>query len=1182
MSNTNTTDQDIQKKQSRRNLRFLAVSAGLFCAISVSSLAFYAQSPLAAARLSRLVASSLKHPFSIESLELSAQGVTIRGIRLGNPAGFPQGEMATVGAVRISPNWSDLLHGRRNFSLIVLEHPRINLLTDGSGRWNFAGLMKKSSTPRPGTGLSIGRLAITDGFLSLNGRWVTGISLNLQDLDTSGTTDANIRLAFEDAAHDRFTVEGTVRPGKTPSYYLRLSAPAIDLAAIPAMAGKQPAFPISGTGDLILTSAMKGDDLSADLQLRFHNLATAVGGRRLAISGDIAVAGRYDRKQDRLKLEKGELSIRDLTRLHASGTIEQLRSTRRFSILAGLDKIDIARVAQLLPLKKGIELAGTIEAREIRVSGTGRSITSANGNLSLRDGALASATGTMLRGVSGELSVSSAPAGFLAAIRLQQEGEDHREFLQSLSVEGSAELDHRIKPLSLRIHALSGQVRGIPFSGRAAYLPGSESPLTVDISTPEIELSRLDRIPGMRNLTLEEGKGSLDVRLNGSGIRDATGTATARVSSAKGTVGEKGFGIGDGTFSSDFAINGKDLTASGKVSLRGASYAGKKMDAGFGYRYADRTVAIGNARLKADGSTLAIGRMIARIPEKLLSADLYRYPLSMEFTDAGFQRGDASGAGISGKLQATYLQSASERWLEGNASLTSGSVSLKGKRIGAPAVSIDFSRTGGKGTIAGTVIGGTLSGNFGLNPFDIAAGATADITLTGAAIGDASQFIPQKAPVKPDSGTLDATVKGSYTPGTPPNATFTLNAADISIVGNGNKRILSGMGAKLYGSMAGSDLAVERAVIKAGEEIALAISGNLQGYASPEREGSFRATLGKTDLNLILDRFANSLPRLLQEATASGSAAVDAQLTLKRGKPGITGEIALSGVTLGAESQKLAIGSIDGFIPLSFAPATNQPQLPEHRMDFTRQNFSQLKERLVTTSAGDHALTIGSIAFGPLKIGETRIIMRSDNGLTEITSLRSSLYDGALLGTAYLSLAKGYSYGADLLLNDLSLSQLCDTFPKIKGYISGRVEGVLSLSGDSHGKEGLIGLTEFWTRETKGEKMKVSREFLQKLAGRNLSGFFFSDDRAYDKGEISASLEKGYLEFYDLAIVHTNLFGVRDLSVTVAESRNRIALEHLFSSIRNAAARGKSATTTPLAPAEKPSEKPEPGFNWEE
>jgi hypothetical protein len=108
--------------------------------------------------------------------------------------------------------------------------------------------------------------------------------------------------------------------------------------------------------------------------------------------------------------------------------------------------------------------------------------------------------------------------------------------------------------------------------------------------------------------------------------------------------------------------------------------------------------------------------------------------------------------------------------------------------------------------------------------------------------------------------------------------------------------------------------------------------------------------------------------------------------------------------------------------------------------------------------------------------------------------------------------------------------------------------------------------------------MLISKEFLQKLSGRKLKGMFFQNDRPYDRGEISAYLDDGYLTFQKLDLSHTNFFGIRDLSVTVTPVQNKISLDHLLASIREAATRGKAASGG--ATSEQPP--PATEFKWEE
>ncbi len=125
-----------------------------------------------------------------------------------------------------------------------------------------------------------------------------------------------------------------------------------------------------------------------------------------------------------------------------------------------------------------------------------------------------------------------------------------------------------------------------------------------------------------------------------------------------------------------------------------------------------------------------------------------------------------------------------------------------------------------------------------------------------------------------------------------------------------------------------------------------------------------------------------------------------------------------------------------------------------------------------------------------------------------------------------------------------------------------------------------MGFFTIWAHGSPDEEMLVSREFLQKLAGKKLKGFFFRDDRSFDLGELSGHLSRGELTFTQLELAHTNFLGIRDMGVTVVPSRNRISLEHLISSIRTAVKRGKPAREEGAPPMEAP---PRPNSNgWSE
>jgi hypothetical protein len=226
-------------------------------------------------------------------------------------------------------------------------------------------------------------------------------------------------------------------------------------------------------------------------------------------------------------------------------------------------------------------------------------------------------------------------------------------------------------------------------------------------------------------------------------------------------------------------------------------------------------------------------------------------------------------------------------------------------------------------------------------------------------------------------------------------------------------------------------------------------------------------------------------------------------------------------------------------------------------VSFSRENYGKLLQSPEQTGKAGSLLRIGSVRFGAIETGEIVFRINTDQGAAEVIAVKASLYDGALSGKAFISYGSTMEYSVDILAHDLSLRKFCDSFPSIKGYITGRVDGVASMANLGGETGGMTGYVDLWTREGKGEKMLVSKDFLQKLAGKKLKGFLFRDDRPYDNGEVVAYLQNGYLTFEKLDISHTNLLGMKDLNVTVVPVQNRISLQHLLDSIREAAARGK-------------------------
>ena len=597
--------------------------------------------------------------------------------------------------------------------------------------------------------------------------------------------------------------------------------------------------------------------------------------------------------------------------------------------------------------------------------------------------------------------------------------------------------------------------------------------------------------------------------------------------------------------------------------------------------YADGTALLENATVKARDLALVLGRLSARIPVKQVLSATVRYPVTADFSGCDMRRGAALLKKVSGTIRGAYAYNPSAKWLEGTAKLNVEKVAWQGKETGAAMVHTVFSESGGTADFKAALLGGSVQGDALFNPFALQDKVVFKINAQGIQLAGVNKYAGLKGDTAFSGGTLDALCNGSYSLSTGLFCHIEAQGKNIVVTGTAGKKVLSAGGIKIDADVTGKKLVINEALLTTGKDVAVKASGAIENAFLPERQGRIAFTVPRTSCTAIVDSFLNILPRSLQEATVEGSIAVEGAVNLQEGKILVDGAVSLAHITIDAPTEKIKVSGINGVLPLSLDLAGKAAVKTPSSSSFNRQNYDTLAKQLHQTAEKGDTITISSSSFGGLRVDSVKIRLRAARGVTEIISLDSSLYEGALLGKGFITVQKGILYRGDVLFDNLSLVQICKAFPAITGYLSGKIDGIVSIQGKGKQLSDITGFTEFWARETSAEKMLVSKEFLQRLSGKKLSGFFFSSDRSYDQAGITAALENGFLTFDTLDISHTNFLGVRDLSVSIAPSQNRIALDHLLNSIKEATVRGKGAAGA--AGKEVPSDAPPATeFKWAE
>jgi hypothetical protein len=183
------------------------------------------------------------------------------------------------------------------------------------------------------------------------------------------------------------------------------------------------------------------------------------------------------------------------------------------------------------------------------------------------------------------------------------------------------------------------------------------------------------------------------------------------------------------------------------------------------------------------------------------------------------------------------------------------------------------------------------------------------------------------------------------------------------------------------------------------------------------------------------------------------------------------------------------------------------------------------------------------------------LLVKQRGSVLNIERFGANIFGGRCEGSGLLDLSKGLDYRVGFIIRGLSMATLCERIEPIRGFISGKVDGVANLKGSGTEISHLIGMADFWTYSSGNEKTMISKEFLQKIGGPSLKTYL--GNRPFNKGIMSLYLQKGDLIFKELEISNRNFFGVTDLSVKVVPFNNKIALDKFLWSVTEAAQRPK-------------------------
>jgi len=406
----------------------------------------------------------------------------------------------------------------------------------------------------------------------------------------------------------------------------------------------------------------------------------------------------------------------------------------------------------------------------------------------------------------------------------------------------------------------------------------------------------------------------------------------------------------------------------------------------------------------------------------------------------------------------------------------------------------------------------------------------------------------------------DATLGGSR----PPSATGEIGIRGLSLHLARQEAVpvplLRGLQGSVPFMLDKGRLAIKETTLRAEGGLTFTVTGSLPLGGNGGEARRFHLTVPWTDASTLFSPLAALAPTRLSDARLTGQIRADLEIIGQD----YHGTVVVRNVKM--ESDPLHLDRLSGVIPLtgrvdrssasdraSGAEKVGWPRLSEATYEAA---LARWRERPAKDQA-PYYLTIASLRYGPIELRTFEATLAPSEDQIAIERFSFQGWGGRAGGWGMIQ-PLGGSLALAMIAEGLSLGAICDAFPAIKGYISGRINGLADVFIPLVALDKAQGKARFWAVDSPQERKEISRALIEKLAGQSIKYFsLFGQDRRYDRGVLDVGLKQGDLIFHELDISHTTL-GIKDLDIKVSPSFNKIGLGHLLESIKTAIERVKA------------------------
>lgn len=368
---------------------------------------------------------TLHRQVEIESISVGLRGLRVKGFKVSEKPSFDKGMFVQAGQFLVRPKLLPLLKKQISINEVMLVSPKINVIRNVDGSFNFSDLMVKKLTEakkeekgppakvKPMVfSFLVSKVSISGGEVKFVDRTPQKLSADLKNINLSVYGISLVSPFFVEASFDvaKEKLEGSLAfKGSVDIKEENIKIK--EASATVAGAG------IGATGSV--EKFMEPEKLSFAVNIKGEDFALEKLSKIFPFSGDFLMSGEPDINVDvsgnlkrigikgNVGIRKVELLFKDLfhkpsgidggmgidivlednnilklnaisitlggIKASASGKVEGLKDERMFNLKVSLGKFDMKSLYELAPLVKNYGLTGML-AGEIEISGVPKSI----------------------------------------------------------------------------------------------------------------------------------------------------------------------------------------------------------------------------------------------------------------------------------------------------------------------------------------------------------------------------------------------------------------------------------------------------------------------------------------------------------------------------------------------------------------------------------------------------------------------------------------------------------------------------------------------------------------------------------------------------------------------------------------------------------------------------------------